>query len=162
MANRVLLFQACNLCFQSLSFLVTLLLLAGLGGNFQGCPIAICHTMCLAFQFSLIFIDLPSLDFHRFHIGFMVFMVQELYVRARFMCLMLEQIYYFDRFTTDSTILLLLKNTIVLRDKLVMKNFMITPGSSTSQMEQRSSDHIVPDVNDDNIDNGQCHHFSIR
>ncbi|XP_044322852.1 uncharacterized protein [Triticum aestivum] len=42
-----------------------------------------------------------------------------------------------------------------------MKNFMITPGFSTSQMEQRSSDQIVLDVNDDNIDNGQCHHFSI-
>lgn len=43
-----------------------------------------------------------------------------------------------------------------------MKNFMTAPGSSTSYMEQRSSDHIIAVANDNNIDKGQCHHFSIR
>lgn len=43
-----------------------------------------------------------------------------------------------------------------------MKNFMTALGSSTCYMEQRSSDNIIANVNDDNIDKGQCHHFSIR
>ncbi|KAM0842772.1 hypothetical protein ACQ4PT_058147 [Festuca glaucescens] len=43
-----------------------------------------------------------------------------------------------------------------------MKNFMTALGPSTCYMEQRSFDNIIADVNDDNIDKGQCHHFSIR
>ncbi|CAM0957339.1 unnamed protein product [Alopecurus aequalis] len=39
---------------------------------------------------------------------------------------------------------------------------MTAPGSSTCYMEQRSSDHIIADVNEDNIAKGHCHHFSIR
>lgn len=50
----------------------------------------------------------------------------------------------------------------MLQDKPDMKNFMSAPGSSTSPMEQMPCDHIVSDVNDENIDEGQCHHFSIR
>ena len=115
MANCVLLFQACNLCFQSLSFLVTLSFCWQVRWKFLGSPHSELSYYVLGF---LVFIDFhtSSLNFHRFYIGFMVFMVQELYVCACFMCLMLEQIYYFYRFTTDSTILLLLKNIIMLRE----------------------------------------------